>query len=106
VQDIATRTAGKPAEASAGLAYGRAHGRNAARKPCNRKRHDEHRQATVAQLLVRARPPLATGRKALSLNADAVILDIEDAVAVAEKPAAREAVAVSLGRPRRGWLYV
>ncbi len=44
--------------------------------------------------------------KALSLDADAVILDLEDAVATAEKPATREAVAGALGRPRRGWLYV
>ena len=44
--------------------------------------------------------------KALSLDADAVILDLEDAVATAEKPATREAVAAALGRPRRGWLYV
>lgn len=44
--------------------------------------------------------------KALSLDADAVILDLEDAVAIAEKPAAREAVAVSLVQSRRGWLYV
>ena len=42
--------------------------------------------------------------KALSLDADAVILDVEDAVAIAEKPAAREAVAVSLGQSRRGWI--
>jgi citrate lyase subunit beta / citryl-CoA lyase len=44
--------------------------------------------------------------KALSLDADAVILDLEDAVAVTEKPAARQSVAAALGRPRRGWLYV
>ncbi|MGE5269064.1 MAG: HpcH/HpaI aldolase/citrate lyase family protein [Thiohalocapsa sp.] len=44
--------------------------------------------------------------KALSLDADAVILDLEDAVATAEKPTAREAVAAALGEPRRGWLYV
>jgi citrate lyase beta subunit len=44
--------------------------------------------------------------KALSLDADAVIFDLEDAVAVAEKPAARQSVAAALGRPRRGWLYV
>jgi citrate lyase subunit beta/citryl-CoA lyase len=44
--------------------------------------------------------------KALSLDADAVILDLEDAVATAEKPAAREAVAAAFGRPRRGLLYV
>ncbi len=44
--------------------------------------------------------------KALSLDADAVILDLEDAVATAEKPAAREAVAVTLARPRQGLLYV
>jgi citrate lyase subunit beta/citryl-CoA lyase len=44
--------------------------------------------------------------KALSLDADAVILDLEDAVATAEKPAAREAVAASFARPRSGSLYV
>jgi citrate lyase subunit beta/citryl-CoA lyase len=44
--------------------------------------------------------------KALSLDADAVILDLEDAVAIAEKPAAREAVAASFARQRRGLLYV
>ncbi|HEX2151953.1 MAG TPA: CoA ester lyase, partial [Stellaceae bacterium] len=45
-------------------------------------------------------------QKALSLDADAVILDLEDAVATAEKPAAREAVAAALARQRRGLLYV
>lgn len=44
--------------------------------------------------------------KALSLDADAVILDLEDAVATAEKVATRELVAASLARPRRGLLYV
>jgi len=44
--------------------------------------------------------------KALSLNADAVILDLEDAVAIAEKPATRAVVAAALRRPRRGLLYV
>jgi citrate lyase subunit beta/citryl-CoA lyase len=44
--------------------------------------------------------------KALSLDSDAVILDLEDAVATAEKPAAREAVAASFARPRSGLLYV
>jgi citrate lyase subunit beta / citryl-CoA lyase len=44
--------------------------------------------------------------KALLLDADAVILDLEDAVAIAEKPAAREAVAAALARPRQGLLYV
>ena len=44
--------------------------------------------------------------KALSLDADAVILDLEDAVATAEKPATREAVAASFARQRRGLLYV
>jgi citrate lyase subunit beta / citryl-CoA lyase len=43
---------------------------------------------------------------ALSLDADAVILDLEDAVATAEKPAARGAVAAALSRPRRSLLYV
>src|SRR5437763_1352858 len=44
--------------------------------------------------------------KALTLDADAVILDLEDAVATAEKPATREPVAAAFGRPRRGLLYV
>src|SRR5690348_838137 len=44
--------------------------------------------------------------KALSLDADAVILDLEDAVAIAEKPATRACVAATLQRPRRGLLYV
>lgn len=44
--------------------------------------------------------------KALSLDADAVILDLEDAVAIAEKPATRAVVAAALGQPRRGLLYV
>ncbi len=39
--------------------------------------------------------------KAFTVGADAVILDLEDAVAVSEKPAAREAVATALGQPRR-----
>jgi len=44
--------------------------------------------------------------KALTLAADAVILDLEDAVAVAEKPAARQAVVAALARPRRCRCYV
>jgi citrate lyase subunit beta / citryl-CoA lyase len=44
--------------------------------------------------------------KALSLDADAVILDLDDAVATAEKPPTREAVAAALARDRRGLLYV
>ncbi len=44
--------------------------------------------------------------KALSLDADAVILDLEDAVASAEKKAARVAVAAALVQPRRAALYV
>ena len=44
--------------------------------------------------------------KALSLDADAVILDLEDAVAIVEKPATREAVAAAFARPRRGLLYI
>src|SRR5262249_33423630 len=43
---------------------------------------------------------------ALSLDADAVILDLEDAVATAEKPAARGAVTAALTRPRQSLLYV
>jgi citrate lyase subunit beta/citryl-CoA lyase len=44
--------------------------------------------------------------KALSLDADAVILDLEDAVAIAEKSATRALVAAALERPRQGLLYV
>ena len=44
--------------------------------------------------------------KALSLDADAVILDLEDAVATAEKPATRALVAAALQQTRRGRLYV
>jgi len=44
--------------------------------------------------------------KALSLDPDAVILDLEDAVAIAEKPAARTAVTAALTRPRRSALYI
>jgi citrate lyase subunit beta/citryl-CoA lyase len=44
--------------------------------------------------------------KALSLDADAVILDLEDAVATAEKRATRDAVVAVLVRPRRALLYV
>jgi citrate lyase subunit beta/citryl-CoA lyase len=44
--------------------------------------------------------------KALSLDADAVILDLEDAVATAAKRATRDAVIAALARPRRALLYV
>lgn len=44
--------------------------------------------------------------KALSLDADAVILDLEDAVAIAEKPATRALVTAALQQPRGGLLYV
>jgi citrate lyase subunit beta/citryl-CoA lyase len=44
--------------------------------------------------------------KALSLDADAVILDLEDAVAIAQKSATRKGVAAALERPRTGLLYV
>lgn len=44
--------------------------------------------------------------KALGLGADAVILDLEDAVAAAEKHAARQCVADALSRPRSPLLYV
>lgn len=46
--------------------------------------------------------------KALTLAADAVILDLEDAVAVAEKPAARVMAVEALGGPRccRGYIRV
>lgn len=44
--------------------------------------------------------------KALGLGADAVILDLEDAVANTEKPGARALVTEALGRPRRCAGYV
>src|SRR5581483_7775061 len=44
--------------------------------------------------------------KALTLDADAVILDLEDAVATAEKPAARDAVVAAFALPRSALLYV
>ena len=44
--------------------------------------------------------------KALTLGADAVILDLEDAVAVAEKAAARPLIIEALEKPRTGKLYV
>ena len=44
--------------------------------------------------------------KALTLDADAVIVDLEDSVAISEKAATRKAVAAALERPRRGRGYV
>jgi citrate lyase subunit beta / citryl-CoA lyase len=44
--------------------------------------------------------------KALTIAADAVILDLEDAVAIAEKPATRPAVVAAFRQPRHGKLYV
>ena len=44
--------------------------------------------------------------KALTLAADAVILDLEDAVAIAEKAAARPLIIEAMEKPRTGKLYV
>ena len=44
--------------------------------------------------------------KALGLDADAVILDLEDSVAISDKPATRKPVAEALARPRRCRAYV
>ena len=44
--------------------------------------------------------------KALTLEADVVIVDLEDSVATSEKAATRQAVAEALKRPRRGRGYV
>lgn len=44
--------------------------------------------------------------KALGLPADGVILDLEDAVAIAEKAATRPIVTEAFGKPRAGKLYV
>jgi len=44
--------------------------------------------------------------KALTLDTDAVILVLEDAVATAKKPVTRAVIAATLARPRTGLLYV
>jgi citrate lyase subunit beta / citryl-CoA lyase len=44
--------------------------------------------------------------KALTLDADAVILDLEDSVAPSDKPGARKSVAEALTRPRKARGYV
>ena len=44
--------------------------------------------------------------KALTLPADGVILDLEDAVAISEKAATRATVTEAFGKPRAGKLYV
>ena len=44
--------------------------------------------------------------KALTLAADAVILDLEDSVAPADKAASRKPVLAALGKPRKCLLYV
>ena len=44
--------------------------------------------------------------KALTLEADAVIVDLEDSVAISEKAATRKSAAAALERPRRGRGYV
>lgn len=44
--------------------------------------------------------------KALTVDADAVILDLEDSVGAADKAATRVPVAEALGRPRRARAYV
>jgi citrate lyase subunit beta/citryl-CoA lyase len=44
--------------------------------------------------------------KALTLEADAVILDLEDSVAASDKAASRQRVVEALGRPRRCLAYV
>lgn len=44
--------------------------------------------------------------KALTLSADAIILDLEDSVAPSDKPAARKSVADALKQPRSGRGYV
>jgi len=44
--------------------------------------------------------------KALGLEADAVILDLEDSVAVSDKAATRKPVAEAVKRPHRGLVYV
>jgi citrate lyase subunit beta/citryl-CoA lyase len=44
--------------------------------------------------------------KALGLDADAVILDLEDSVGAPDKAATRAPVAAALARPRRGRAYV
>ncbi len=66
----------------------------------------ENSHAGVAEFLFAPGNHARRVEKALSLDADAVILDLEDAVATAEKRATREAVIAALVRPRRALLYV
>lgn len=44
--------------------------------------------------------------KVFTIGADGVILDLEDAVAVAEKPATRQLIVAALQRPRNCLGYV
>ena len=44
--------------------------------------------------------------KAFTLDADAVILDLEDSVALSDKASARKEVAAALGRKGRARVYV
>jgi citrate lyase subunit beta/citryl-CoA lyase len=44
--------------------------------------------------------------KALTLEADAIILDLEDSVAPSDKAPSRKSVVQALGKPRRSLLYV
>src|SRR3954470_21016205 len=98
----------------------------AARRSCGRsgsKRRSSSRlirSGTSARCSSRREPHMALNRsflfapgnvprrveKALTLEADAVIVDLEDSVAPAEKAATRKAVAEALMRPRRGRGYV
>ena len=44
--------------------------------------------------------------KVFDAGADAVLLDLEDAVAISEKPATRDLVVAAFSQPRHGKLYV
>jgi citrate lyase subunit beta/citryl-CoA lyase len=75
-------------------------------KACGADRPEETAMQPLRSFLFAPGNHARRVEKALSLDADAVILDLEDAVATAEKRATREAVIAALTRPRRALLYV
>src|ERR1700719_1376174 len=77
-----------------------------AMKTCGADRPRETAMQRLRSLLFAPGNQARRVETALSLDADAVILDLEDAVATAAKRATRDAVIAALARPRRALLYV
>ena len=67
---------------------------------------NEHRAGALRSLLFAPGNHARRREKAFECGADAVILDLEDAVPPAEKPEARAAVAAMLAAPRPGQAWV